>query len=317
MHPILAVIQLVDRQPKPLIILLALASLVPIGLLDSLAGHRLVFGVLYLAPISFITWHVGPRWGVFFSVLCAAMWDVATSSAGATRGQSWILYWDTLTQLAMFGVVTLLLSALRSAHDREVALARTDSLTGVANSRWFREQLDREILRCQRYQHPFTVIYGDLDNFKTVNDHLGHAVGDAVLREAAASMKAGVRTTDIVARLGGDEFAILLPETDHAAGNLVAQELRQRIRDTMQRHAWPVSSSFGMVTCVTPPVNADALLDLADQLMYAAKREGKGGVRDMILAATSAEQAPQALISETEAHRHSGSTAHTPPPMRG
>jgi diguanylate cyclase (GGDEF)-like protein len=294
---VLAIIRFFDRQPKPLVILLALASLVPLGLLDYVVGYDAVFGFFYLVPVSFATWHAGLRWGVFFAVLGAAIWAFATASAGATHSQPW----GPFTRLMVFLFVTLLVSALRTAHDQEAALARTDALTGTANTRWFHEQLDREIRRCKRYRHPFTVIYGDLDNFKTINDRLGHTIGDTLLQEVAEAMQRGVRNTDIVARLGGDEFAVLLPETGETAGNLVAQQLRQGVLEAMERRAWPVRGSFGVVTCVDPPASAEALLKLADELMYAAKREGKGGVRHAIVVASPApHHVSPGSISELE-----------------
>lgn len=299
--PVLAVIRLVDQQPKLSIILLAIGSSVLLSVLDRMTGHYALVGFLYLVPITFATWHAGPRWGILVAVVCAALGAVATGSTGDTNGPIWSLSWNTLVRLAVFLLATLLLSTLRAAQDQETVLARTDALTGAANHRWFREQLDREIVRCRRYRHPFTVIYSDLDNFKTVNDRLGHAAGDTLLREVVASMKDGVRDTDVVARLGGDEFAILLPETGQAAGSLVAHQLRRRVLEAMQRHAWPVCGSFGVVTCVDPPASAEALLDLADGLMYAVKREGKGGVRHAILATNPAShQAPQVSIVEAE-----------------
>ena len=94
------------------------------------------------------------------------------------------------------------------------ASSRSDPLTGVANSRVFLELLKREIARARRYKRPLTLAYLDLDNFKSVNDILGHAMGDKVLQTVVSTVNANIRVTDVVGRLGGDEFVLLLPETD-------------------------------------------------------------------------------------------------------
>jgi len=271
MRLLLSAVRYFDRQPRPLILLLASGVLAGLALVDSLAGPGVRLGWFYLVPASFAAWHAGSRWGVGLASLGAALGFVAEPSAG-----------DALVRFGVFLLVIALLSVLRRAQDEEASRARTDALTGAANRRWFREQLDREILRCKRYRRPFTVIYGDLDRFKALNDRLGHLAGDALLREVSDVMRRGVRTTDLVARLGGDEFAILLPETEQTAAGVVARELRERVLEAMRRRGWPVGMSLGVVTCLDPPADADTLLGLADELMYAAKRQPGGGVRHTV-----------------------------------
>lgn len=97
-------------------------------------------------------------------------------------------------------------------------LAAIDPLTGALNRRQFRELAEREIRRAQRYRRPFSVLIADIDDFKSVNDSFGHAVGDAVLKQVAELYMNTFRETDIVCRFGGEEFAVLMPETDLPGG---------------------------------------------------------------------------------------------------
>ena len=281
-------VQFFDRIGRPVQLCLAFAAVLFLGLIDYLTGHQAFFAVFYLSPIAFVAWHVGPRWAVGFSGFSAIVWVLANTAAGQVHTESWIVVWNTLTRLAVFLIVSGLLSALRAAHDQERKLARTDHLTGAENRRNFYDLAERERLRCKRYHRPFTVIYADVDNFKAVNDTLGHSAGDALLREVVATAKRDLRRVDVVARLGGDEFAILLPETGAEPGLHVARRVRDRLEQAMGQHGWPVSFSVGVVTCIEPPSTIDELLSRVDQLMYAVKGAGKNGIRHAVLGATRA-----------------------------
>jgi diguanylate cyclase (GGDEF)-like protein len=154
-------------------------------------------------------------------------------------------------------------------------LARSDFLTGVRNRRAFYEAGENEVRRARRYKRPFAIAYFDLDNFKFVNDTLGHAEGDRLLLTVAGVLRTHTRATDVVARLGGDEFAVLLPETTGDAAQAVFEKLRAALLEAMQEESWPVTFSVGGIVAETPPANFEALVKDADQLMYTVKKSGK------------------------------------------
>jgi diguanylate cyclase (GGDEF)-like protein len=159
--------------------------------------------------------------------------------------------------------------------------AETDSLTEVANRRAFDAALERECVRVARYHSQFAVILIDVDNFKTINDRGGHAMGDYVLHLVASRIAHCLRSTDLLSRYGGDEFAILLPETALDEASQVVDRIRDEVSMAAAQigEATPVTLSVGL-TVYTPgdPASARQLLEQADQALYSAKADGRNRV---------------------------------------
>jgi diguanylate cyclase (GGDEF)-like protein/PAS domain S-box-containing protein len=157
-------------------------------------------------------------------------------------------------------------------------LADHDALTGLFNRRRFEEELERETGRARRYGEPGAALLLDLDNFKYVNDTLGHHAGDEILMEVASLLRRRLRDTDVVARLGGDEFAILLPSTAREAAENVGADLLALIRD---HGGMSVGRSVGLTTSLGIAVFGDdrtsgeEVLAAADLAMYEAKDSGR------------------------------------------
>ncbi len=158
--------------------------------------------------------------------------------------------------------------------------AVTDSLTGLANRRWFQNELEAELRRSARYGRPVAIVLLDLDDFKTINDRYGHGAGDEALRTLADVLRQGTRDIDLPARIGGEEFAVLAPESDEDGGAELAERLRQSIEDVRIAAGGGVVSltaSFGV--CATPPdASAEVLLHSADRALYQAKQQGKNRI---------------------------------------
>jgi diguanylate cyclase (GGDEF)-like protein len=152
--------------------------------------------------------------------------------------------------------------------------ATHDALTDLPNRREFEHQLRRELERCSRYGEIFSLAIIDLDRFKELNDTRGHAAGDAVLRQAAATIEDVCRASDVAARIGGDEFAVLLPETNQ----FEAAALCERLRSAVEKLG-DVSLSWGVAEYPTHGVTASKLTRTADAAMYVSKPRLVGGER--------------------------------------
>ncbi|MCX7001434.1 MAG: GGDEF domain-containing protein [Candidatus Sumerlaeota bacterium] len=250
-----------------------------LGVIDYLTGYEISFSLFYLAPIVLVTWFVSRRLGIMFSIFSAITWYFADALSGQTYSLPAIYLWNTLIRFGFFIIVTLLLSALREKLRTEEIFARTDFVTGAVNTRYFYNLAHMEISRSRRYQHPFTLAYIDLDNFKAINDRFGHGTGDMVLKTVASALQHHLRDTDIVARFGGDEFALLLTETGQEAAKVVISKIHSSLMAEMQKNSWPVTFSIGVVTYVAVPHTVDNVVKIADELMYSVKSGTKNGVR--------------------------------------
>jgi diguanylate cyclase (GGDEF)-like protein len=268
-----------DKRSKLFWAIVGLAFIIGVGYLDFLSGFEIAISLLYLIPISLVVWFGGKTLGILASAVSAVVWLIADIAAGQSYSHAAVYLWNMLIPFGFFLVVSLLLSALKNALQREIELAHTDYLTGAANARFFFNLLQGEIERSRRYNHHFAVAYFDLDNFKKINDQFGHSIGDDVLRIIVNIVRQNIRKTDVIARIGGDEFGILLMETEQEEALAVISKIQGLILEEMHTHAWPVSLSIGVLFCIDSPSTADAVIKIADGLMYSTKINGKNGIK--------------------------------------
>jgi diguanylate cyclase (GGDEF)-like protein len=167
--------------------------------------------------------------------------------------------------------------AVQNARDYREKLdqAIRDPLTGVYNRRFFYESLDKELHRAERYGSEVSIVLFDIDDFKAINDSLGHGAGDEALRRIAQVAEAVLRPTDSFARLGGEEFGLLLPETPQLDGLLVAERLRTAIARNSVLPDRRVTISGGVGSCPKDANELGSLITQADAALYWAKRNGK------------------------------------------
>jgi diguanylate cyclase (GGDEF)-like protein len=197
---------------------------------------------------------------------------------------------EILARCAAMLRIKSLQDQLRATQRKLEEQSITDGLTGLKNRRLFDERLEEEFRRAQRYADPVSLIMIDLDHFKQVNDRFGHQMGDLVLREAAACIRASIRDPDICARYGGEEFAVILPKT-HLSGALAVAERIWRELGTKVYHqeipeggrAEPVdvrvTASIGLAFFPSKDITSAALLvKFADEALYQAKHSGRNTI---------------------------------------
>ncbi len=183
---------------------------------------------------------------------------------------------DELTQIQRN-----LVNANRKLKRNEAKITQlmlTDQLTGIANRRHFDQQIKNEFERHQRYQQPLSLVIGDIDFFKQVNDNYGHAAGDQVICAFADILKENKRDSDFVARIGGEEFVILLPQTKTEEAYIVTERIRELFCEKKYKNInCEISASFG-ISCLTITDSPERLLKRADHGLYQAKETGKNKV---------------------------------------
>jgi diguanylate cyclase (GGDEF)-like protein len=247
------------------------------AVLDYQTGPDLSLAIFYLLPIAAGAWWGGFAHGILLAVASVVAWHLVeiAQHPGLNPGVS---LWNGVVRFCFFVMTSSLLTRQHLAMRREQMMARTDPLTGAANGRTFYEVAQLELQRSGRTRRPFTMAYLDVDNFKKVNDRLGHAAGDALLCRLAETIRRHTRGHDLLARLGGDEFALLLPDTDGTGARASLTKLQETLQRDMGGAGFQVTYSIGAATFLQPPADVDAMVRRVDALMYAVKRAGKDRV---------------------------------------
>jgi diguanylate cyclase (GGDEF)-like protein len=184
--------------------------------------------------------------------------------------------------LTLVGVIFPAAALLRAVRDAVTGLvrslaeaARTDTLTGLKNRLALEHEIHVEVERTLRSEEELSIVIGDLDHFKAVNDELGHRAGDEALVKIGQILHTRRRVGDSIARTGGEEFTILLPGASEHEAYLVAERLRVTVEREFADHPVPLTFSFGVATYPEHGRNADAVIEAADQALYAAKALGR------------------------------------------
>jgi diguanylate cyclase (GGDEF)-like protein/putative nucleotidyltransferase with HDIG domain len=305
-----------------------------------LAGfHVAVVAGSALASVAVYAWGWGSSYGplpyawvmlfaFYFFTMPVALLHLALAAVGyavalvvesppGNHFDGWFATTGTLLAGGMFVLVvrdrmTDLIASLADAAHR-------DSLTELLNRRGFEEVFDLELERARRAETPLSLIVGDLDRFKRVNDEQGHAAGDAALKRVARTIRSAKRRFDSAARIGGEEFAVLAANSDEHGAYMLAERIRAEVGAGHDG----LSVSFGVATFPLHGGSSEALLRAADQALYAAKRLGRNRtvissaeVAGVLARAPHGQEEAQvelaALLSLAEALdvRDSGSVSH-------
>jgi diguanylate cyclase (GGDEF)-like protein len=271
-------IEWLSRQRTRRLVLAAVALLAWIGVADSITPSDVALNIAYVVPV-FLAATGGRRAALVVALLTDTVWSSLDAVGRVAPYTSWIVpYWNATARLAVLTLIALLVATLTGKLARETGLSRTDSLTGLPNARAFHEAAAAEIHRMRRTGEVLTAAYVDVDNFKAVNDTLGHAAGDELLMLAARTMSGALRGTDVVARLGGDEFALLLPGAGLADATARLQAVHNALNSATTSAGPAIGFSIGAITFTEPPLSGEHLIARADRVMYGVKQHGKNTV---------------------------------------
>lgn len=248
-----------------------------IGALHYFSGRELNFFILFLIPTIIAAWALNFRAGILIalvSVFIGFISDFIHQSDAAIT----IQVINAVTRFAVFSLVVWGVWKIHALSHALADLALTDTLTGLNNRRAFMLRGTEEMERARRYDQPLSVMFIDLDNFKSVNDLFGHDEGDELLKLVADITRGRLRTTDYGARMGGDEFAAILPATDSNGSRELGENLRIDLNAAIQARNYPATASIGIATFLHPPATFALALVEADALMYEVKKSTKNAV---------------------------------------
>ena len=261
--------------------MLVIAGLIAVAAAMTRFGEVTIVAVS-LPVLLLAAWSCGPRWTLWFAIVGAVTpafateWNLMATSAAV------------VSRLVIYVVAGMLVAILRTSLDRATEIAEHDRLTGLLNRTGFIRELTSESNRARRAGWPVAVGFLDCDNFKQVNDVQGHLAGDEVLKLTAQTISDNIRNYDCAARFGGDEFVILWPVLSAKGGEDAARRLHSILTDVLRQAGWDVGFSLGVAVFETIP-DAEEMLSVTDQLMYEAKRTGKG---KMCVSVYRSESAP-------------------------
>ena len=256
-----------------------LAMIAVVGLTDCLTGPNVSLSIFYLVPAVFAATK-GRRLGTAVAGTAATTGFVADMASQVTPDFApMVSLWNAIVRLVVLGFVAVLVDALLDSARQERQIARRDHLTGLQNPRAFTDSARAGLRGLVRTGRPLTLAYIDIDRFKTVNDQLGHAAGDAVLVGTARILMSAMRDVDTAARIGGDEFVVLLPETDSAQAQVAMGRIHRLLVEQAAARGWDVGFSIGVVTFTSPPGPIEAMVAEVDRILYEVKQSEKGTIR--------------------------------------
>ena len=297
------------------VVIAATAVIVLMGVVDHALGPEVAFSAVYLLPLVAVGWRLTGRHYIVLAVCALASGASLIAEATHIGLAPAVGAWNATSRLAIFFLIVRLLQELRSSLTVQSELATRDPLTGVYNQRAFGEHMLTALGVVKRNHEPISLVYLDLDDFKSINDTIGHSGGNDVLCSFASALNDSTRETDIVGRLGGDEFAVILPGAGSTAVQGIMSDLLARLQESLPVIDLKRSITFsaGVVTFLRSPESLDEMINAADRLMYEVKKGGKASYKHATFGDDARGAAPDVHIprdgaaDSTLVRMHSGS----------
>lgn len=272
------------QKSSKIVLILTILLICIIGFFNYLSGKDLNLFILSLIPCIFSAWYFKTnslaKFSVFISVFMNFIIDLNLKSDVSLI----IIVINNILRFSIFYCMIYLVLYIKRINQKLENLSLQDPLTRLSNKRSYLINGDYEIKKMKRYENPLSFIFIDLDNFKIVNDTLGHKKGDELLLLTANILKNNLRETDTVARIGGDEFAIILPNMDKDIVKDKINNIHTQLYTTFNEICTcNVSSSIGIATFFTPPKNIYEATEYADRIMYKIKKTDKNGILQEVI----------------------------------
>jgi diguanylate cyclase (GGDEF)-like protein len=267
-----------DALIKTLITIIGVALSIVIFYVDYIIlGPEVTFTLLYLFPIVAVAWVSGFRPGVFVATLSIIEWGYIKFHNFQSPEISLFML-NIISKFVVFIFVIFIITQLKARIKKEKLFATHDHLTGVLNRKGFYEILEIEVYRAKRNRTSLGLAYCDIDNFKEVNDSLGHDAGDDVLIQFSKMVTSEIRKTDIFARIGGDEFVILFQDIDLRESKSIVRKIMNEFAKISERKEWPTTLSIGIGVFRSRHLDIKKMMTATDTLMYNVKKGTKNGV---------------------------------------
>lgn len=275
--------------PVTLCFMISLLIFVELGLVDHGTGTGISFSAFYVIPIAILAWNADKRTFINF-VFIISFYRAAIIYFDSTYNYSNITYYfiNLVLSYILYASIGFIILKYREIYDLEKNNARIDHITGISNWQGFSETIEKINDKCKVQNKPISVVYIDCDNFKWVNDNLGHSFGDHALRIVARTIKDNIRKIDIVARLGGDEFALILTYTTPEEAMNVVKKINAILLKKMKENNYPITFSIGLATFLTPQSSYNEMLKSADNLMYEIKKSSKNNIKQQVFSLKAA-----------------------------
>ena len=282
---------------KTIVVLLGFSFSLVISFIKYLTGPEWAMSAFYIFPIILVAWNAGIAAGIVISFFSAITWLFADLMLLDYFSNPIIPFLNETFRMVVFLVIIFIIFKLKTALENQQKLAGTDPLTSVLNRRAFYDLAGLELNSARRYQTPTSFLYLDVDNFKGINDHFGHRIGDALLCSVVKEIQNNTRAIDVIVRFGGDEFGILFANTGAESAGKVVEKLKDALSDLVRDKGWPVTFSIGLATFIKAPEKIDEMIDVADTQMYYAKQEGKNQIRHKIIVEKNQKYGPLETVS--------------------
>jgi len=256
------------------LILFSKTTLISVAIYFS-GGITSTYVMFYVLVALYACYFFSRTWAAIHIAFAGLAYGTVILAHGA--GDAPFARWLTTigTLLVAGSLIRMLKERVERLIERLQDAARTDVLTGLLNRRGFQELFENELERSKRNGRPVSILVGDIDGFKGLNDRYGHKAGDRALEKVSTVLMTAKRQIDIAARIGGEEFAIIVPETEDHGAYILAERLRRAVAQAFSNGEPEVTISFGVASFPKIGATTEALLHAGDQALYAAKELGR------------------------------------------